>query len=409
MPDWKRFSNIFYINDYKDIIIEKAKGCSITDENGKDYLDFASGQHCAILGHNHPSLLKALNKQSQDAIHLGTTFLSRPVLDASKKISQIAPNGLDKVVLLSTGAEANECALEIAKCITGKKTAAGFGKGYVGATSQLKALKPIITPDCKNCPKSLNYPECKIKCIDKSIKKEYCAAIVEPILSEAGIVIPPKGYFRKLQRVCKNKGVLLIIDEAQTGFGRTGSWFAAEIRPDILVFSKTAGSGYPVSGLVTSKEIESKAIKKGISHISSHQSDPMAGTAVIAVIDTIKKESLLSHVAHKGNYLAEQLNALKKKHKCLGEIRGRGLMIGIDVDADILSLKKTLLKNGLYAVFSRNTLKLMPPLIVSEKEIDKTIEIIDKSLTKTEKIQSKNPYSRENRGILRKTMLGFHN
>ncbi|MBL7056153.1 aspartate aminotransferase family protein [Candidatus Woesearchaeota archaeon] len=455
LDTWNKYGKyVFMTHNFNDNLIHKAKGTIITDTDNNEILDFSSGQFCSILGHNHPELIKNIKKQINKVLHTGSAFLTLPVLKAACKVAKITPGNLEKVIFLSTGTEANECAFRIAKKFTEKSGIAGFDEGYSGNSSTMQSIssnlsqtdkrkrekiknkQTILTPHCLKCPVNKTYPGCDFLCLKESEKnvgkgwKNIAAIIVEPILSQGGIIMPPKGYMQALQKLAKKYKVLLIVDEAQTGFGRTGKWFGIEhhsIVPDILVFSKTAGGGYPVSGIVTTEKIARKTILDGFVNISSHQFDPLQGISVESVIDIIKNKKLIGRSRNRGAYLEKKLIELKNKHSIILDVRGIGLMLGFEIkdnSKNIYSLnsignklKYECMKNGLYLNYGASTgtvFRMYPPITVTKKEIEKAISILDKSLTTISKrryskkiLLPKNPYSRLK---IRKSMrerLGF--
>lgn len=440
---WKKNGkNVLMIYNYNDNIIVKADGAWVFDVDGKKYLDFSNGQFCTIVGHNHPKLIEKLKKQMGKLIHTAVHSISPSVLEASAKLAKVAPGNLDKCLFLSTGTEANECAIKIAKTYTKKPGIAGFTLGYSGASLATKSisLNPLnyqeygssprvpesynfLTPYCKKCPVNSQYPECDFLCLkhfeDKLGHKikNIAAFVVEPVLSSGGVIVPPPGYFVRLKKLARKHGALLIADEAQTGFGRIGKWFGIEhhkVLPDMIVIAKTAGGGYPVSGIITNEDIARKTILEGLSHISSHQSDPLQGAAVSAVIEIIKKEQLIKNANEMGKYLFDKLMVLKHKYQIIKEVRGIGLMIGMELQnkgpENVYSpesigyrLRNELMKKGLmlnYGSAIGPVFRIFPPLNVKREEIDLAISILDKALKKAEKgklkkYKSRNPYARE--------------
>src|SRR5262252_3023008 len=340
---WAKYGeHILMAMPYADNLIASGEGCTLQDIDGNQILDLSAGQFCSILGNNHPKYIEKLLAQTRNVIHTGTQFLSPIVLEAAKKFAEITPGSLSKSIFLSTGTEANECAISLAKTCTGKTGVIGFNRGYYGLSLGVKSLSAIFSPSdrhgsgpavpesfrflaphCFHCPIKRQYPECETVCLDASIdvalprSRDIAAIIIEPILSAGGMIVPPPGYLKRLKAFAEELGALLIIDEAQTGFGRTGKWFACEhheVEPDILVVSKSSGSGFPVSGVITTEEVADRVAAKGWTHLASHQSDPLPAAAVAATIDIVKTEKLVGRAAETGSYLLEQLQRLKNKY-----------------------------------------------------------------------------------------------
>ena len=409
------------LQPFMDSIIVGGDGCFLVDADGRRILDLAAGQFCSILGHNHPAFVTRLRDQAGRMVHLGDQYVSPEVLQATSRLASIAPGELTKVVLLSTGSEANECAMRIAKAVTGRTGMLGFSRGYYGislATHNLSSISShpgrhdfqpvppnqykLLTPTCNQCPIQKQYPSCSIACLDASLDlignqlENIAAVIVEPILSAGGMVIPPKDYIGELYAATRKLGILFIADEAQTGLGRCGQWFDIQnygVQPDILVLSKTVGNGYPAAAVIVSEAIAKSLEARSFMHLSSHQNDPLAAAAVSAVIDIVEERGLVEHSRETGEYFMAALRRLKEKHFLIGDVRGRGLMIGIELlpsddDRGDLALKAAMLceRRGLHITFSyfEPVLRVIPPLVISRTEVDLAISILDDVLTALE-------------------------
>jgi len=407
--------NLIILQPFMDSLIVRGDGCYLVDVEGRRILDLAAGQFCSIRGHNRKEFVDRLKRQLDNLTHLGDQYMSPGVLKAASRLAAIAPGELNKVVFLSTGSEANECAMRMAKAVTGRTGMLAFARGYYGislATRNLSTisdhpgkvdLQPapinqhkLLTPICDRCPIGLTYPSCGVACLNVSLEtiaqhlENIAAVIVEPVLSAGGMIFPPKEYLQKLYTVSRNIGALFIVDEAQTGFGRCGQWFDIqnyELEPDILVVSKTAGNGYPAAAVVVSEAVGKKLEELSFTHLSSHQNDPLAAAAVDAVIDIVEKEQLVEHSRKMGIYFMDQLRALKNKYSIIADVRGRGLMIGVELSEGLLHPERhdiafdaTLLceRKGLHITFSyfEPVIRIIPPLIISEKEIDEAVAIL---------------------------------
>ena len=395
----------------------KARGTCIYDENGREILDFCSGQMCATLGHNHPAVIEAIEQSCRDAIHLFSGLLSPPVVRLAEELGAILPAALQKMMFVSTGAESNEVALRMAKLKTGgfeivaltgswhgmtaaasSSTYNGGRSGYGPATAGTIA---IPGPNCYRCPIKHCRDKCDMTCLDvgfglydsQSVGAP-AAVIVEPIQSSAGIIVPPDGYFVRLKALCDERGLLLILDEAQTGLGRTGTNFAFEqlgVVPDILTLSKTLGNGVPMAATVTGDEIEAECFEKKFLFYTSHVSDPLPAAVGLAVLRVMREENLAARAAEMGHYFMDGLRAMQQRYECIGDVRGRGLLIGLEVVKNRNSrqadrplahkVQQLCLEMGLviHAVRAdaQSSIRLAPPLTVSKAELDKGIEIID--------------------------------
>jgi 2,2-dialkylglycine decarboxylase (pyruvate) len=416
---WQRDADhLLLLQPFMDSVIVRGEGCFLIDAEGRRILDLAAGQFCSILGHSHAGFISRLQHQVADVVHLGDQYVSPGVLKALSRLASKAPGNLNKAVLLSTGSEANECAMRMAKAVTGRTGMLGFSRGYYGislATRNLSSISDhpgksdfqpapanqdkLITPTCNRCPIQKQYPSCNIACLDASIDfvsqrlENIAAVIVEPVLSAGGMIFPPKEYLQKLHATAKKCGILFIVDEAQTGFGRCGQWFDVEnygIEPDIMVVSKTAGNGYPAAAVIVSDTVAEKLERTFFTHLSSHQNDPLAAAAVLAVIDTVEEENLVQHSRQMGEYFTTELQRLRTKHEIITDVRGRGLMIGIELssegqDSGSLAFEVAMLceKRGLHITYSyyEPVLRIIPPLIISKTEIDLALSIIGDALT----------------------------
>lgn len=416
---WEKYGkHVLMAMPYADSLIGEAEGCTLRDVDGNQILDLSAGQFCSILGNNHPKYVEKIVDQMRKVAHTGTQFLSPVVLEAAGKFSEVAPGALSKSIFLSTGTEANECAISLAKAYTGKNGVIGFNRGYYGLSVATKSLTSIfgpgdkhgsgpavpesfrfLAPHCFHCPVNSKYPECEFVCLESSIEaalprsRDIAAIIVEPIFSAGGMIVPPPGYLKLLRDFAHQLGALLIVDEAQTGFGRTGKWFACEhheIEPDIIVVSKSSGAGFPVSGVITTESIADECAAQGWQHLASHQSDPLAAAALAATIDIVREEHLVEKAANDGSYLMELVRSLKSKYSVIVDLRGLGLMIGIEIGnvpndaghefcALIVALCEASGVHFTYTYFEP-VIRLLPALTITRREIDRAVAVLDDSI-----------------------------
>jgi len=335
----------------------------------------------------------------------------------------LVPESLDKVLLVNTGGEANEVALRLAKMHTGRFEIVGLTRSWHGLQAGVASLNlagghagygPLMpgtlalpAPYAYRCPIRHCNGTCDCSCleagfdmIDQQSVGSLCAVIAEPVLSAGGIIVPPPDYFQRLRMLCTERGMLLVFDEAQTGFGRLGTMFGFElyrIKPDILSVSKTLGGGVPLAATLTSSEIEEDCYSKGFMHVTSHVSDPLPAAVGLAVINVIEEEGLVEQARLRGEYLMARLCELQQHHEQIGDVRGKGLLVGVELvedrttkePADALgaAVGDECLQRGLSMNIVRSTggmlncFRMAPPLSITESEIDTAITIIDESLT----------------------------
>lgn len=422
MHDERERFLIRYSRDFAPFVIGRATGSWVETTEGQRILDFTSGQICSTIGHNHPSITAAIQQSLESVIHLNSWMLSEQVLALAERLVALVPPSLDKVILLNTGGETNEVALRIAKMYTGRFEIVGLTRswhglqagtaslnlagGHAGYGPMMPGSLALPAPYAYRCPIRHCNGTCDCSClsagfemIDQQSVGSLCAVIAEPVLSAGGVIVPPPEYFQRLRKLCDDRGMLLIIDEAQTGFGRLGAMFGFElygVTPDILTVSKTLGGGVPLAATFTSSAIEADCYHKGFVHITSHIADPLPAAAGFAVLGVIEQEHLVEQARLRGEYLMKRLQELAERHEQIGEIRGRGLLVGFELveeretkkPADTLAIAvgNECLRRGLSMNIVRsvggmpNCFRMAPPLSVTEEEIDIAIDIIDASL-----------------------------
>ncbi len=404
-----------------DKLYVSAKGATVTDDEGREILDFTSGQMCATLGHSHSAIVKAIQSGAKDSIHLFSGMIPEAVAKLAKKLAEWLPKPLTRSMFVNTGSESNEAALRMAKMVTGGYEVIALGGSWHGVTGQAAAMSfaserrgygpkvhgvsAIPEPYSYRCPIGHCRDTCDMSCMkvglnmfDMTSEGAPAAIIAEPILSAGGVIVPPDGYFKKLKEEAKSRGMMLLFDEAQTAFGRIGEKFAATglgVTPDIMTVSKTLGGGIPLAATITSDEIEEKAHEKGFSYYTSHVSDPLPALVGLAVLETVESEKLIERAKKMGAHLRENLESLQQKYEAIGEIRGQGLLMGIDLVKDRESREphlelgdvttKRCMELGLSMNIKRRpergaVWRIAPPLTVSKEEIDKGTEILDQAL-----------------------------
>lgn len=413
-----------YGGDAYPEIIERAQGCYIYDAAGRKILDFTSGQMCATVGHNHPRVVAAIRKSCETALHLFSGMIPRSVVELAQALARILPAPLAKSLFLSTGSESNEAAIKMAKLYTGSFEIVGLGGSWHGVTasagsvsfaSDRKGYGPAMPgtfvlpePNAYRCPVQHCRDKCDRTCMkvglelyDMQSSGSRAAIIAEPVISAGGVIVPPDGYFAALKEEARKRGMLLILDEAQTAFGRLGQWFAATlfgVAPDIMTVSKTLGGGIPLAAVITSDEIERKCHERGFAFYTSHVSDPLPASVGLAVLQTVEEDGLLARAREMGDDLAAGLRGLARRHEEIGDIRGIGLLRGVELVKDretrephhelgALTTARCL-KLGLSMNIRRrpergSVWRIAPPLTVTREDIDLAMTIFDQALTES--------------------------
>lgn len=414
---------IRYAGDFAPFVVARAEGSWVHTTDGQRILDFTSGQISSTLGHNHPRVVEAVQRSLREVIHLNSWMLNEDVLALAERLARLLPEPLVRSMLLNVGSETNEVAIRLAKSCTGRFEMVGVTRSFHGLLAGTNSLTfsmghqgygPLVpgsfaipAPHQYRCPIRHCLDACDKVCLDVGFETvdqasvgSLAAMIVEPVLSTGGIIPLPGGYLRAAKDKCEERGMLLIVDEAQTGFGRVGSMFAFEqdgVVPDILTVSKTLGGGVPLGATITSAEIEDRAHANGFVHLTTHVSDPMPAAAGLAVIDVIEQEGLVERARMMGAYLSEQLHKLQETHEEVGDVRGRGLLVGIELVTDrdsrtpatdlgaavtaeclALGLSMNIVKGD---GRTSNCLRMAPPLSVTHDEIDLAVDIVDRALT----------------------------
>ena len=404
-------------------IITRANGSYVYDESGTAILDFTSGQMSAVLGHSHPDIVSTVSTAAATLDHLYSGMLSLPVVDLAKALSATLPASLSKVLLVSTGAESNEAAIKMAKLYTGKYELVSFDRSWHGMTSGAASATfsagrrgygppmpgnlTLPTPNAYRSP--FRHADCTydweaeleygFALVDAQSSGSLAACLIEPILSSGGIIEPPSGYLRRLKELCVERDMLMIVDEAQTGIGRTGMMYAFEkdgIVPDLLTLSKTLGAGLPVAAVVTSGEIETVCHERGFLFFTTHVSDPLAAAVALTVLTVVDRDNLVDRADCLGRMLATRLAGMRDRYEQVGDIRGRGLLQGIELvsdkaskaPADVLGARVTAacLERGLHMNIVQlpgmgGIFRIAPPLTIAEAELNTGLDVLDEALS----------------------------
>ncbi|MEM3673723.1 MAG: aspartate aminotransferase family protein [Candidatus Bathyarchaeia archaeon] len=369
----------------KPVVLARGKGAFLWDINGKKYLDFTGNYGVCIIGYSRPEIIQALRKQIERLIPCHGSFYNEKRAELLERLAQIAPKGLTKSFLGNSGTEAVECAIKMARKFTGKPEIIAMMGGFHGktmgalsATWKEKYREPFqpLVPEFKHVPR---YNLQKIK---EAITEKTAAVIAEPIQGESGVILPPEGFFQSLRELCDKTGVLLIMDEVQTGMGRTGKMFACEhwgITPDILCVAKSIAGGFPL-GVTMAKEEIASSLEVG-EHTSTFGGNAVACAAACATIDLIVRERLPERAERLGRYFLDRLRELQSKYKVVREVRGLGLMIGVEFRVDVLNVILGMMQRGVLVLDAgKNVVRFLPPLIITEKDIDTVIAVMDEVL-----------------------------
>ena len=373
----------------KPIVLTRGKGALVWDINGKEYLDCSTSYGVALLGHCHPKVVAAIQAQAEQLITCHSGYYNDKRAEFITKLVKITPNGLDKAFLSNSGAESVECAIKLARKYTGKPEiialmGAFHGKtmGALSATWDKKYREPFmpLVPEFKHV--APDNPE-KIR---EAITEKTAAVLMEPIRGEGGIRVPPDGYLQTARQICDEKNVLLIFDEVQTSFGRTGKLFGCQnwgVTPDIMCLAKPFAGGLPI-GITVAKENIMSALKIG-EHSTTFSGSPLVCAAGCAAIDALVEEKLTDRAATLGKYFKAQLEELQAKHKIIKEVRGLGLMLGMELRYDVHNvILKAVEKGVLVLDAGRTVVRLLPPLVIEKEQIDQAVLVLDEVLGEEE-------------------------
>jgi 4-aminobutyrate aminotransferase / (S)-3-amino-2-methylpropionate transaminase / 5-aminovalerate transaminase len=401
---------------YAGLAMARGVDCTLIDEDGNEYIDFIAGIAVGSVGHCHPHYVESLKRQVE-RLTFGsfTTETRAKFLDL---VASVTPEGLTRIQMFSGGAEAVEAALRLAQAATGKSEVLGFWGGFHGKTAGVLPLlgsefKHHLGPfvpgrylspyaDCYRCPLKLRYPDCGIACaefvrdvIRYQTGGEIGAIIVEPMQGTAGNIIPPEGFLRAIQAIAREHDALLISDEMITGFGRTGAMWGCDhdaVVPDIMTVGKGMGGGFPLAAVISSDTLtQAKPWSNPSAASSSYGGNPLAAAAGLASLEIILKQDLVKNAERVGKVMLGRLEALKEKYRCVGDVRGRGLMLGIELVRDRTTkepLAKTVtqalyqecLRRGLVAMTYAPSVRINPPLTIREDTALAGLTILDEAL-----------------------------
>lgn len=371
------------------IVIDKGRGAKLWDTEGKEYIDFLAGIAVNTLGHAHPKLVEAISQQAAELMHVSNFFLTKPQALLSKKLTEIS--GLDRVFLANSGAEAIEGAIKLARKyahVNERKSKILYMSGsFHGRTLATLAMgSPNYQEGYAPVPEGFaETPFNDMETLKARADEDTVAIIIEPIQGEGGINMAEKSFLKAVRQVCDERNILLIFDEIQSGIARTGYWFAKdyyEVQPDIMTLAKGLGGGFPIGAVLCNEKVNETMHYGG--HGTTFGGNPLAATAALTVLETIEKEKLIQAANEKGQWIKKQIEGIN--HPAITAVKGLGLMIGIEFSFETKELVAKLLENGLMANSTAgNIVRLVPPLNITQDEINQAIKIFEQTLRNIEK------------------------
>ena len=372
------------------VTIEKGKGAHVWDVDGKEYIDCMGGYGVALVGHQNQRVNNAIKEQVDKIITVHSSLYNKTREEFLEKLIGLAPKGLTQVHLNNSGAEAIEAAMKFARKFTGKKGMVAMKGSYHGKSFGALSLtfNPKYRKSFAPLVEKVSFASFgDIESLRSVIDEDTAFVVLEPIQGESGIIVAPDGFLQQVRELCDEKGVLLIFDEIQAGLGRTGRLWACDhwnTAPDILCLAKGIAGGVPMGATLVRPDILA-SISKG-EHSSTFGGNPISCAAGIAALKSLTEDGLIENSEKMGKLFREKLEELKENHSMIREIRGRGLMIGIEMKFEVRDILMELMKQGVLMLYSgRNILRILPPLVISEEDISKVIHVLDTVLTEEEK------------------------
>jgi 4-aminobutyrate aminotransferase/(S)-3-amino-2-methylpropionate transaminase len=402
------------------VVLTEGQGVYVIDNEGKKYLDFSTGYSVMALGYGNQRVNQSMVAQIEKLVHCCYYLhYSVPAVLLAEKLSQILGAGLKKTFFCTSGTEAVEGAMRLARKHSRRYEIVALFRGHHGRSmgaatlagnwQEKKSMGPYVpgvvhapAPYCYRCSLRQTYPECGIACaqfindlIDHATSNEVGALVIEPVMTDV-VIVPPDEYFEEIKKICRERDLLLVVDEVQTCLGRTGRAFAFQhwnLEPDIAILGKAVSAGIPLGAYTSTDEVASSF--EFLDFAASMGGNPVACAAGLETIKIIEEEGLVQHTKKMGDYFVTRLKELAENHNCVGEVRGKGFIIGLELVRDqkgkkvaieeALEVKRYLRENGLLVVLNESTLRILPPFITEEQHIDNAVELIDKSLEQIDK------------------------
>lgn len=405
---------------YFPFVVKKGQGAILEDIEGKQYIDLLSSAAAINTGHCHPKVVAALTEQIQELIHYTPGYVYHGLrVEVAQELINITPGTFRKKVAYGlSGSDAIDGMIKVVRAYTGRPKLVSFVQAYHGSTygalslsalnlNMRRRIGPLLPevhhinyPDCFRCSFGEKSETCDLQCLNDFKlamthylpAEEIAALVMEPIAGDAGLLVPPKRYVQELHSICQKYGVLFVVDEVQQGFGRTGKWFSIEhfdVDPDIIVMGKSIASGIPMSAIVGRAEIMDAIGAPG--HVFTTGGSPVACRGALATIQVLKEENLLQHAHEMGEYIRSEFSRMAKTYELIGDVRGLGLTIGVDLVTDRVTKEKAreaaakvcyrTFENGVIMIFlAGNVLRIQPPLVISKEQIDQSLAVVEQSI-----------------------------
>jgi predicted acetylornithine/succinylornithine family transaminase len=388
--EWIALGERYVMGTYKrfPLVLTRGSGMAVWDCEGREYLDFIGGIAVCSLGHSHPKVVAAIQNQAAALTHVSNLYHIPPQIELARLL--VENSFADKVFFCNSGAEANEAAIKLArkygcdilggkyKIITMENSFHGRTLATVTATGQekfQKGFEPLLDG-------FVYVPFNNLAALEKAVSEETCAILLEPIQAEGGVRVPDEGYLQGVRKICDDRNILMMLDEVQVGMGRTGKLFAymhEGAAPDIMTLAKALGNGFPIGAMLATDKVAA-AFSPG-NHASTFGGNPLAMAAGKATVEVMTQEGIIEQGARIGLYLMEKLSELKSRHRCIKEIRGRGLIVGVELDKEVAGVINRCLGEGvLIGSAGTHVLRFLPPLIVERKDVDRLINTLDRVL-----------------------------